>query len=194
MAHHIVAIDLDDTLSATTKGVVAYASKLLATPMKLGDITSSAYWQSYGVDDQRAIDIVHGYNLGGFPGLRPLVGAPAIVQQLAKKYELHVVTSRDPVSRDVTVRWLDQYFPGAFREVIFAGNQFVSTTVQTKANLCADLGADLLVDDSLPHLIGCLDQGMTAVLFGDYPWTPLETPSGIVRAKTWQSILEYLDA
>ena len=192
MVHKIIAIDLDDTLSATTKGVVAYASKVLGVPMQLGDITSSAYWGSYGVDDSRAIEIVHGYNLEGFPGLEPIGGAIDAIRRLAPAYELHVITSRDVVSRQPTIRWIEKHFPKAFREIIFVGNKYVSESVRTKASLCLDLGADLLIDDSLYHLSECLHNGTATLLFGDYQWTPAKLPAGVIPVKTWQAVEAYL--
>ena len=173
---------------------MAYASNLLGRQLQPGDITSEAYWQQYGLNDKQAINLVHGYNLAGFPALLPLPGALQVLKHLKRHYELHVITSRDPVSKQYTETWIKQHFADTFTDIVLAGNTYVSKNPRTKAAMCIGIGADYIIDDSVRHLLDCAKQGTKALLFGHYGWHEHgDLPHGIIRVRDWQEVKEYFD-
>jgi 5'(3')-deoxyribonucleotidase len=155
MKRRVIAVDLDDTLADTTTWVVKTASKDLGIDMEVGDITDSAYWAQYDIDNTRAIKLVEGYNLAGFPGLQPIPEAQKILQALSKEYELHVITSRTPASSETTFQWVEQFFPDIFAGVILAGNHYTSRNPHQKSTLCHRIGASLMIDDNMRYLLDC---------------------------------------
>lgn len=191
----IIAIDLDDTLASLTPAIVRYASKIIGRPMRLGNITDKDYWAQYGIDDREAIAIVHGYNLAGFPELQPIEGAFETVQALADRYELHVLTSRDPASAEITEAWVAVHFPSFFAGVHCLGNQYVSVNARSKSEACRELGVKAIVDDSAAYLKDCIQNGSVplAVLFGNYPWNAGHEFAGMQHAASWADVRRLLD-
>lgn len=95
---------------------------------------------------------------------------------------LIIVTARGPDARDESFKWVQKHFPGAFDSIICTG-QFKNAmktddvthevvTKLSKAQVCADLGAKLLIDDSAENAVQvCTASEPTPVLlFGDYEW------------------------
>ena len=62
----------------------------------------------------------------------------------------------------------------------------------TKAEICAEIGADYLVDDQPKHCLAAAKAGIKTILFGDYKWNrDTKLMPNMVRAKNWQEVLEY---
>lgn len=66
-----------------------------------------------------------------------------------------------------------------------------------KVELCRQLGAAMLIDDSLHYVREMAEEGMSAVLFdmeGKYGWNKdkEELPAGVVRLKSWHEVVEHV--
>merc|ERR1719150_31249 len=91
--------------------------------------------------------------------------------------QLHVVTSRHAEIEDATRTWLERHFPGIFPEDrIHIGNHWGSKMLKksvSKPDLCAGIGAKVLVDDSPVYVQEAIALQFNAVLFdwqGSYGW------------------------
>jgi hypothetical protein len=66
--------------------------------------------------------------------------------------------------------WIDSNFPGIFSEIHF-GNHYSSTGVaRAKSEMCKDINALLLIDDSARYALDCAKNGIPSILFGNYAW------------------------
>jgi len=72
--------------------------------------------------------------------------------------DLVVVTSRQMDIQDATHAWLERHYPGLFTTVRF-GHHFAKAGDNrkgaTKPEMCAELGAPILIDDSLIYARQC---------------------------------------
>lgn len=119
----------------------------------------------------------------------PLAEAADALEDLQRKYELLVVTSRDRQLRQQTEAWLLLYFPGVFSDVVHAGNPHTGLGFQTKVEICQQSNVVCLIDDSLDYAHECSGAGIPVILFGRYPWNESSTlPSGVLRAESWADI------
>jgi len=113
-------------------------------------------------------------------------------------FRLIIVTARVKDMHTDSWAWVERWFPGCFDSLICTG-QFANTgklaqddggadasthkeyTIATglsKAEVCIDIGAKLLIDDSLENALACADyiplDGVTrpppVLLFGSYEW------------------------
>jgi uncharacterized HAD superfamily protein len=123
-----------------------------------------------------------------------------VLQRLAKKFDLVVVTSRREMLKPETDAWMERHFPGIFKELHYAGMWDDATDIpkalaHTKAELCREIGADYLIDDQPKHCIGAAEAGLRCILFGDYRWNKgdQKLPQGITRARHWDDVAEYFD-
>lgn len=62
-----------------------------------------------------------------------------------------------------------------------------------KAQVCQDIGADLLIDDHLSHAELAAKCGVQVFLFGDYPWNKADSLSpNITRVGGWGDVAQKL--
>lgn len=86
---------------------------------------------------------------------------------------------------------LAEHFSNLFKSIQFT-NHF-GTTSLTKAQVCQDIGADLLIDDHLNHAELAAQCGVNVFLFGDYPWNKADSlPPNITRVRDWVDVAQKL--
>jgi len=102
--------------------------------------------------------------------LHPIPHAFATLQKLKEDYDLHIVTSRQFAIQDLTLQWVEQHFPGIFSEVHFGNHYSREGKVRSKPEICRDIGAVLLIDDSLQYAMHCYKAEIPVLLFGEYAW------------------------
>jgi 5'(3')-deoxyribonucleotidase len=192
-----IAIDIDDVLAAEAEFIIAY-SNAWQTNLQITDYTEN--WRGmWGVNqdeaERRAAEL---HRPGIESSYRLIPGSRPVLEKLAKRYNLIVVTSRRHSVAQETVDWLDKNFGGLFQDIHFANiwdDGHVDAHLRTKAELCIKLGADYLVDDQLKHCLAVAVCNTTAILFGDYPWNQNDKalPVGVRRAKDWQAVGRFFD-
>lgn len=195
----IIAIDIDDVLSETVEGFMAWSNETYGTSLKVSDYNEdiATMWNVDREESERRAKNFHG---GGAVGqLRHINAARPVLAWLADRYELVVITSRRVISKDQTEAWLNKYFPGIFSpEVInFAGiwdNADEQSHNRTKGDIVKKLGASYLIDDQIKHCVASAELGIETLLFGDYTWNQAdELPEGVVRVKDWLEVRKYFD-
>ena len=87
---------------------------------------------------------------------------------------------------------LDKHFPDIFHSIEFTG--LYGGQPRSKADVCRELNADLLIDDHLAHALPVAQCGVDVLLFGNYPWnqTKEKLPGNIRRVKGWDEIAALL--
>jgi uncharacterized HAD superfamily protein len=198
-----IAVDIDDVLSRTAEGFIAFSNKQWA--MQLTPEDYSEEWAVvWGVPLEEAISRSAVYHSSGAVGaFLPHEAAMPVLKRLAKKYNLVCVTSRREILKPETDHWVMHHFPHIFSGLHYAGiwdkpldGQNVQARLNaTKAELCRELGAEYLIDDQLKHCIGAAEAGVQAILFGNYKWNrePAALPKGITRARHWDEVAEYFN-
>ena len=68
--------------------------------------------------------------------------------------DLHVVTSRQLSLQQATHSFLEQNFSGKFLSVQFGNHWGATGARRSKRDMCADIGALLLIDDNLQYVGG----------------------------------------
>lgn len=102
--------------------------------------------------------------------LHPIPHAFETLQRLKEDYDLHIVTSRQFAIQGLTLEWVEQHFPGIFTEVHFGNHYSREGKVRSKPEICRDIGAVLLIDDSLQYAMHCYKADIPVLLFGEYAW------------------------
>lgn len=113
-------------------------------------------------------------------------------------FRLVVVTSRQLIIKQDTENWLRHNFaPDSFTDVVFGNHWGLHGRKISKLDLCKELGAKLLIDDSLIYAKEIAAAGMQSVLFdldGSYMWNKTDEPlpRGIMRVSNWQQVIEQV--
>ena len=187
-----IAIDCDDVIVPTASLILQHYNKTYGTSVGLEN-----YYQYnlevYGVSETaEAIGRIEEYLYSDeYRNAEPFLEAIGAVQELGEAHELHVVTGRNDHLTEATESMLEKYFPEIFKSVEFTN--FFGEKSRSKADVCRELGADILIDDHLHHAKVVAECGVQVLLFGDYPWnTAEELPENIERVRDWQEVVKRL--
>lgn len=166
-----------------------YVAEAHGIDVSLADYHVYEFAKVWGVSSDAANEIVHAFfDTPHFAdGVPPLPGAAPALARMGAYATLAVVTSRQHVIRDATLAWLDAHYPDLFAAggVHFGNHWALDGPSRSKADMCADLGATLLIDDNPRYALECAAAGIDVLLFderGAYPWAKL--PAGAVDAAT----------
>ncbi|KAL0950732.1 hypothetical protein HGRIS_007507 [Hohenbuehelia grisea] len=140
------------------------------------------YWKNpyWGTPAETHVKVQKFYSDDRIHRAPPVPGAREGVEALKKLgYRLIVVTARTQDEHDESWKWLNRHFPGSFDSIVCT-NQFKDAhkeghevvTKLSKGQVCNDLGAKLLIDDSAENATQCstYTPPVRVLLFGDYSW------------------------
>jgi 5'(3')-deoxyribonucleotidase len=200
MKKPIIAIDVDDVLSATNLAMMHFANNHFGFNHTWEDYNApghyTLYWEDavWKVGHQRGQECYDAFVAAGSRRRFTVVeGAVDALKQLQKRFELVVITARSQKYADETHAWLDQHFPDLFQQVHFERVEEDGTSVH-KTVIAKEIGAQYLIDDSLEHCLPADATGVKCLLFGDYGWNNHQKiPASITRVKDWPAVLEYFN-
>ncbi|KAK4536457.1 hypothetical protein CDCA_CDCA08G2482 [Cyanidium caldarium] len=207
-----VAVDVDEVLAFFVPALCRFHNQQYRTRLTPSDFHSYRFSQVWGGTDVEAVERVHEFfRTPAFEELQPVPGANETLRARRDRFRFVVVTSRQTLIEQPTRRWLSRHFDGIFEDVYF-GNQWVrgqgvptmmgsSAAVgrRSKADMCHEAGAMLLVDDMPAYVDECARAGMRGILFDyqqGYGWSkaPLTMPHRVTVAHDWTQVGRVLDA
>ena len=195
----IVAIDIDDVVAATSEAVRVWANHKLGATLTSEDyfITDGGYWNYYEEVWKR-----HGLegrlSLEGFlkstdrdqSHVSVVQDAQRVIAHLKKNYTVIFITARRPINKESTRRWLDEHIDAVI-PLYLSMNPFSNEAAQSKRQICAELGVDLLIDDNVDNCESAEQHGVNSIVFGNYGWN-VNAPASATRCLTWRDVEAYL--
>ena len=201
MKRRIVAIDIDDVIAAGTDSFRRRINETMGINLTESHYSVPGdYWGYY----ERVWEI-NGINQADVPRAKidaemeidqshvPLLpGASFAVAQLAKRFDIAIVTACNLNWENATLAWLTSHFGEVFIDVHFAGNSSGKAS-KSKGQLCREVGAEWLIDDNPEHCMSAIKEGLQPILFGEYGWHH-DAPPDLRKCNNWPAVLEYFDA
>lgn len=199
MKKPVIAVDIDDVIADSTESFRLRINELLAVDLKKehykieGDYRGyyERVWSIHGLEGKVSMDDLDNEMMIDQSHVPLLPNALFATSELTNRYEIVLMTSRDRLWKKATLKWLRSLFGDSFLDVHFTGNKHDSES-KTKGQLCREVGASWLIDDNLDHCQSAIDEGVEAILFGDYGWH-VNVRKGTTRCKDWLAVLEYFD-
>ncbi len=192
----VIALDADEILADFLDRFLVFQNSKYNTNYQKKEILSFEIGQIFEVSEEeveKRMELF--YSSGDALNIEVVKGAAKGVDELLKSgYEVHVITARPLMAKDLTLKWLNEHFPDKFKGIHFGFNPYLKASTQpAKAEICHEIGARVLVDDSLVNAASCAKEGITVLLM-DAPWNQIETlPKNVIRVKSWEEILEKMD-
>ena len=195
-----IAIDCDDVLLDFNTGLATFSNENFGTSYCLEDVVNYNLSITWGIPGLQVIErISEFYNSQICTELNPIEDSVKAVWELREKYNLVVVTNRPTDLLPVTEASLNNHFKDLF-EGVYCTNAFAKIygeaelSASTKALMCQQLGAEVLIDDSYPNLDDCADLGIKPILFRR-PWNKYLSDEkliseGIYPANCWEEIIK----
>jgi 5'(3')-deoxyribonucleotidase len=197
MKKPVIAVDIDDVIADSTDSFRREANKRFGVELTKehyqveGDYWGyyERVWRSHGLGNQISHDDLGDEMVKDQSHVPLLAGASIALAELSGKFDIVLITSRDPKWEAATHKWLNEHFGDLFRGIYFAEKD---SNKRTKGEICVNLGAFWLIDDNPEHCQSALDKGVKSILFGQYGWHH-SAPANMVRCKDWPAVLEYFD-
>lgn len=194
MTKEVVAVDVDEVLFPYVESFVGYHNEIHGTNLAPEDFFTYEFEHVLGLTVGETIRRVHDVHDLGFDTQDPIEGAWTALDELSKRFNLFVITARNPGFEVTTRDWLHKNFPGIFQDVILTGHPQDIEKPRSKFEICTEIGAVALIDDSFRHVAECAGTKVVGILFGDYAWNRTEPVlDGVVRCKTWLEVVEYFN-
>lgn len=193
-----VAVDLDDVLFDFIGYFFEwhnqqYGSQLVNEDMRFGMLI----WDVWGGTKEEAAERIPAFfQEVDLLNMQPMAGSVEALDQLKERYRLHVVSARDASAAEVSENWIDNYFPGVFAEVhLGIANPLDQGEAMSKAEMCVQVGAKVLIDDQVVHARECAERGIKLLVLGDKPWSREQTlPHNSYRVNNWSAAAKMLMA
>jgi hypothetical protein len=199
----VVAVDCDEVLCSFVEGINAWHSRVHGTSIPLSAYASTHFAKVPGWGDDACADAKVQAFFAGSPewlGLAPLPGAREALAALKADFpclDLQVVTARSHRQRADTLAWLGAHFPGLFSAVHFLSAYEnaarVDAPARSKGQVCRELGAVALLDDSPSYCVTAAPHVPLVLLFsrvawntGSAAWEHPALPANVVRAPGWE--------
>ncbi|KAL1738533.1 hypothetical protein HDZ31DRAFT_86155 [Schizophyllum fasciatum] len=181
----VIAVDLDDVLAQTNRSVAEWHNEVYGTDMTVDDFLYYYYWKNryWGSPKETADKVAEYYKSKRIFQTEVVPGAAEGTQALKDMgFRLLIVTARNPDQADASWQWVETHYPGIFDSIVCTGqfknatkNEHEVVTKLSKAEVCAGLGAKVLIDDSSENALQVatathLPHRTHVLLFGEYEW------------------------
>lgn len=178
----IIAIDYDGTIADTNREKVNWIAE------KLGKSVSP--WVCNRTDCVPLIGLDAYEKMGAYVYEREstlqageIPGALAALHMLSEKAALHVVTARPPRRLTYARQWLKK------QGVLACFEELHTSAGSTKADVCAAIGADILIDDDIRHLQTLSSGELQRILLQEGRNERPDCGPGILFCNSWQAVL-----
>lgn len=192
MKRRVLAVDCDDVLVLWTKRLAVWHNETYGTSLQYSDyFTYPDFRTVWGVSQEEAVYRVNEFaRLGHLDRLEVTDGAREALESLSRIYEPHVVTARSSTQENITRRHIGRHFPDIFSNVHFASHNDADR--RCKGDICRELNAYCIIDDSLDNILACSNVVEIALLF-DAPWNQnVLLPHNCQRVVSWVDVSKIL--
>ena len=185
-----IAVDIDEVMYPYLTEWCKHFNEENGTNYKPSDFKTYGFDVTVGLSDEEAIyEDDRLYLAGGYKSGKAIEGSSRALRNLSSKYELYVVTARQESHSIDTIQWVADNYVGVFNDVIFCNTHPRGEEVaRKKSEVCIELGAKVIIEDTIEHALECSEAGVIPILFGDYSWNNHEVPANLMRAKSWKEV------
>lgn len=190
----IIAVDIDDVLANTSERLDSYYNQRFGTNIKLQDHQTYSLNNIWNCTAQEAIKIANDFFKSDYgTSIIPFPGSQYAIDELSKKYDLIVITSRMLDFEKLTIDWVNQYFSNRFKEIVITNKMAINKMPsREKYEICLEKNIDMMIEDNLHYAMQNANHKITTYLM-DRPWNQNgQLPSLIKRVYSWNEIIEDL--
>lgn len=183
-----IAVDVDEVLFDFITPFLEFYNVRHGATWKREQIHTYNLWEQFGIEKQQAVDEVREfYKSQEFRNLSLVRYAFDVCNDLSKDHELYAVTSRPAFISGETIEQVETGFPGVFRGIHLTNQWGDEGAKRTKGEVCIELGAAALVDDSYDYLFEAREKGINGLLLHS-PWNVGFSSKGIQRVYSWEDV------
>ena len=148
-----MGVDCDEPLADFNAHLQPWHNRTYGTNIRVEDVYTFKLWEVWDCPKEESIRrILRFYKSPAFNRITPTPGSVDGVAKIAQPNDLVVVTSRVAAAIPKTKPFIDEHYPGKFQDIYFSSNYALpGKKAQSKADVCADLGLDVIIEDCLEY-------------------------------------------
>jgi len=175
----ILGVDIDNVLAQSDARLRAMIREMFGIRLEEHQMTRYEY-MTYGVTEEQLIQVFRIFNVEACRTLRVVPGAKAALVRLARRFEIALVTSRNPESKAGTEYWLRA--KGLPYDQLHFNDDKHALGIPYHA----------FIEDRHEHAHRLAETGTTVYLL-TRPWNaaPLAHPN-VRRIHSWNEVLDHL--
>ncbi len=164
-----IGIDLDEVTFDFLGYFLNYYNKRFGESKKPSDIKTYKFWENgIGKDREDSVSIVNDFFRSPEAYSMPLLKAAGeVIFELSRLHDVSFITARPIWTRAQTQEQLKRAL-GREQDLHYSGD-FHKGQGKSKLEICSDLGAKVMVDDSMDFLLECAKSGVVGLLYTQ-PW------------------------
>ncbi|MBS3146997.1 hypothetical protein J4471_04860 [Candidatus Woesearchaeota archaeon] len=187
-----IGVDLDEVLADFINPLLQYYNSTYNRSFCRNDFNTYNFSDIWHTTNDQAINIVYDFYASPyFDLIKPVSGSQIGISRLSISNELHVITARPNELKTKSIEWIDNYFKDRFKQIYITNYYSKNGKSQKKSKICADLGIEILIEDSIENAFDCLDQNRNIILL-ETPWNKHLSHKDIYMAKNWLQIVNYI--
>ena len=195
-------MDLDEVLGEFVPSLLRFHNARYATRLQLSDFHSYLFNEVWGGSLDDAVLKVHEFFASQyFLNMPTIPEAAPVLRRHAPHCAYVIVTARQLEIEQQTREWVERHYPRLFNGILFGNSFGLRGAARTKAEMCAEIGARLLIDDSATHARAVAPTVDHVLLYdrdAQYMWSKgkpehdLDMPANVRRVHSWQEIDDFL--
>lgn len=194
MHKEVLACDVDGVLFPLLSHFLEDYNNSHGTNLTPADFKTYDFDGPLGLSVPETVDKIYAFLRADHSHIEPLEEAEYALERLETRFTPEIVTARHSDFETSTWQWLQEKLPNRFTAIKSVGYAPIMERPVTKVEICKQIGAVALIDDSLGHVRLCPPEGIDGVLFGDYSWNQSdELPRGVTRCEDWPKVVEHFN-
>lgn len=190
----IIGVDIDEVLLPLVPEMAAWHNANFGTHLTVDDFTTYRFWEAWGGTREQAIHKYFDFVFSDWSeNLAPIPNSVEVLERLKNAGNvLFIVTSRQDEIMPVTITRIERHFPQIFSGIFNVNHFSVSGISTSKAEICAKLWAQVMIDDSILYLQECFPSVGLPILFGFYPWNCERRHADLIRGFGWLNVEQII--
>lgn len=192
----IIATDTDECLAQYITAFCLWHNEKYGTRLKEEDFTEWDISKTIGTTRQEELRRLYEFHKSTyFFAIQPVPGSVRGTKTLKERGNtLFVTTGRQLELRVETHEWIGLYYPEVFSGIQLGNHHSLNNQPKKpKSEMCDELEADALIEDTLATAIECAKPGRRVLLM-NRPWNQNgKLPDGVQRVYSWEEIVEALN-
>lgn len=182
MKKRVIALDIDDVLINFNESLRKFHNARYGTAYARKDIISFELHELWKCTREEMVRrIMEHYHSKEHELIEAIEGVHAVLTRHKRKFTYVCITARPESVRAHTLPILERFFPKLIKSAHFLGHlQLGSAHCKSKAEVCDELGAVTLVEDSL-HNAEVAAMAEIPVILIDTPWNQSPTLHPLIR-------------
>ncbi len=182
MKKRVIALDIDDVLIHFYDGITRYHNALYGTTLTRKELTTYHFEQLWKCPREEMVRrVMEYYHSKEHELIEAIEGVHAALTRHKRRFRYVCITARPDSVRAHTLPILERHFPKLITSAHFLGHlELGSTNARSKAEVCHEIGAVLLVEDSLYNAEIAAKAGIPVLLI-DTPWNQTPHLHALIR-------------